>query len=85
MSGTSLIAQQAINWLGVAPGAPAQQLGVANIDPVVAQEQYLQTRMQQTESMESLKRPSNVLTLIGTAVLTFGLLASKSRKPTTRT
>jgi len=84
MTGSSLIAQQAINWLGVAPGSAPTQLGAVNVDPVLAQEQHLQTRMQQTESMEAVKRPSNLLVLLGTAVLTYACLASKGRAPTTR-
>ena len=80
MTGSSLIAQQVAGWLGVAPGAAPAQLGVAHIDPVAAMEQQLQTQMQQTESMEALKRPSNAVTLVGAAVITFGLLVQSQKK-----
>lgn len=83
-TGTSFVAQQAANWLGVTPGASPTQLGAVAVDPVVAQEQYLQTRMQQTESMEAVKRPSNALVLLGSAVLTYVCLVSKGRTATTR-
>jgi len=84
-SGTSYIAQQAANWLGMSQSAAAAptQLGAVNVDPVVAQEQHIQQRMQQVQSMEAIKRPSNVLVLGLGVVLTYAGLASRAGRAKT--
>ena len=79
-SGTSFIAQQAVNWLGVAPVTAPQQLGASVVDPVRAQEQRLATKMQTTDTVRTLTTPLTAASAISAFMLTLSLLRQSSKK-----